>query len=149
MADNEVKLTLKPEDAGLIASIKEIKTSFEGVGSAISSVVGLAIDAVEKIKQLEQEVRQMRQDFEQAAVSITKASSSLADENLKLQDQIAVLEHRPARNQLAIALVEAAGRARELTSSLFDAINKERDLLENKSVNFVRSLASGQAMTND
>jgi hypothetical protein len=149
MADNEVKLTLKPEDAGVFASIKELQSSFEGVGSAISSVVGLAIDAVEKIKQLEQEVRQMRQDFEQAAVSITKASSSLADENLKLQDQIAVLEHRPARNQLAIALVEAAGRARELTSSLFDAINKERDLLENKSVNFVRSLASGQAMTND
>jgi hypothetical protein len=101
-----------------------------------------------KFPELEQEVRQMRQDFEQAAVSITKASSSLADENLKLQDQIAVLEHRPARNQLAIALVEAAGRARELTSSLFDAINKERDLLENKS-DFVRSLASGQAMTND
>lgn len=45
--------------------------------------------------------------------------------------------------------MEAAGRARELTSSLFDAINKERDLLENKSVNFVRSLASGQEMTND
>jgi len=149
MADNEVKVVLKPEDAGLFASIKELQSSFEGVGSAISSVVGLAIDAVEKIKQLEQEVRQMRQDFEQAAVSITKASSSLADENLKLQDQIAVLEHRPARNQLAIALVEAAGRARELTSSLFDAINKERDLLENKSVNFMRSLASGQEMTND
>ena len=149
MADNEVKVVLKPEDEGLFASIKELKSSFEGVGSAISSVVGLAIDAVEKIKQLEQEVRQMRQDFEQAAVSITKASSSLAEENLKLQDQIAVLEHRPARNQLAIALVEATGRARELTSSLFDAINKEHDLLENKSVNFVRSLASGQEMTND
>ena len=149
MADNEVKVVLKPEDAGLFASIKELKSSFEGVGSAISSVVSLAIDAVEKIKQLEQEVRQMRQDFEQAAVSITKASSSLAEENLKLQDQIAVLEHRPARNQLAIALVEAAGRARELTSSLFDAITKERELLENKSVNFLRSLASGQEMTTD
>jgi hypothetical protein len=77
MADNEVKVVLKPEDAGLFASIKELQSSFEGVGSAISSVVDLAIDAVEKIKQLEQEVRQMRLDFEQAAVSITKASSSL------------------------------------------------------------------------
>ena len=147
MADNEINLSVKTDAKDALSTLKDVKDAFDLVGGTVGAIGSLAVEAAEKIKQLQTEVRQMREDFEQAALSIGKTASALTNENLKLRDQIAILRGRPPANQLAIALMEASGRAQDLAASLRDALLKERELLENQSVGFLKSLVTGQAET--
>jgi hypothetical protein len=147
VADNEINLSVKTDAKDALSTLKDVKDAFDLVGGTVGAIGSLAIEAAEKIKQLQTEVRQMREDFEQAAVSIGKTASALTNENLKLQDQIAILHGRPPANQLAIALMEASSRAQDLAASLRDALLKERELLENQSVGLLKSFVTGQAET--
>ena len=147
MADNEINLSIKTDAQDALSTLNEVKNAFDLLGGTVGAIGSLAVEAAERIKQLQTEVRQMREDFEQAAVSIGRTASAITDENLKLQDQITILQGRQPTNQLAIALMEASGRAQELTASLRDALLKERELLENESVGFLKSLVTGQAET--
>ena len=147
MADNEINLSVKTDAKDALSTLHDVKDAFDLVGGTVGAIGNLAIEAAEKIKQLQTEVRQMREDFEQAAVSIGRTASAITNENLKLQDQIAILQGRQPTNQLAIALIEASSRAEDLTASLRDALLKERELLENQSVGFLKSLVAGQAET--
>ena len=147
MADNEINLSVKTDAKDALSTLKDVKDAFDLVGGTVGAIGSLAIEAAEKIKQLQTEVRQMREDFEQSTVSIGKTASALTNENLKLQDQIAILQGRQPANQLAIALTEASDRAQDLTASLREALLKERELLENQSVGFLKSLVTGQAET--
>lgn len=108
MADNEVKVVLKPEDAGLFASIKELTSSFEGVGSAISSVVGFATAAVEKIKQLD-ELYEEHKQLIAAIYGQSEAWRSLDAVVLKFSDdsRIKLLEIRERIDAITVGPLKA------------------------------------------
>lgn len=108
MADNELKVVLKSEDAGLFATIKELTSSFEGVGSAISGVVGFATAAVEKIKQLDDLYEEHKQLIA-AIYGQSEAWRSLDAVVLKFSDdsRIKLLEIRERIDAITVGPLKA------------------------------------------
>jgi lambda family phage tail tape measure protein len=149
MADEIINLILKATDQGAGSELASTLESFENIYAAAAKIVETVLQIVEKIKKTQEEVRNMRLEFDAAALSVAKHASAVELSNQQMEDQIAKLEGRPAQNRLSISLLEAANSAIDLANSLEQALQKEEQLLRDKSIGIWESLVTGQTQTND
>lgn len=96
---------------------------------AVISLVKAVADAIDKIKQHNEELEKETRSALEAADSIGKIGESLRISTLRLQDQINVYNRVPKTNTLAILFAEAAQKADQLTKAIQRAIDKDNELL--------------------
>lgn len=132
-----------------------------GVGAAFATmlpIVGviLAIDIIGKLIEKHREARAAMLESTVATGQFqTKQQDlvlGLADANLRLADQIALLEDRPEQNRLAIALDEVKKKTDELVSSFqtdFAKINKEIETTTGIVELFEEAFGKGGGFTDD
>lgn len=102
---------------------------------------------IDKVTKAGDEIRKLSNEFVDLSSSQIASANAIALQNLKLEDQIAKLEGRPATNQLKEALLETAVEADRLAGSLQKDIEKEIELLEKANVSILKSLYTGQSPT--
>ena len=102
---------------------------------------------VDKWDQLAEKIRKTSRELDDFASQAVRAAEAVSLQNLKLDDQIAKLEGRPATNQLKEALLESTIQATELSKSLGDAIEKYLELLKAGDVSFFTKIVTGSGGT--
>lgn len=117
--------------------------------AAVAVVAKSIYEAAEAAKKHREELEKMAGQMDAATASIFKHAQSLQLDNLRMADQIAQLEGRPARNKLAEALIEARNRSIELIASLKQAVTQQGKLLEEQSTGLWNQLRTGDMPTED
>jgi hypothetical protein len=106
-----------------------------GIGQlfAVALPVSLIIMAGEKLSEFNSEIAKGSREIAEMAIASGDWSSKIEIENLKLEDQIAKFEHRPSRNLLKEAILEAEVAADGLAKSLNEASQKIVDTMTSSS----------------
>jgi predicted HicB family RNase H-like nuclease len=102
----------------LIAEIPGVGTAFAAMLplAGVLAAIGVIGHLIEKHEELQEALRKSGNEAVDSAVKYSDETRSLELAGLKLDDQIAKLEHKPAHNFLAEAILEAANDLNELAS---------------------------------
>ena len=112
-------------------------------GAMLGTMASKLVDFNEKVRDAP---RNIKDGFDSLAVSGQLANDQLDLTNVKLENQIAKLEHKP-QNAVAQALAEATVQADKFAESLDGAYNKEKSLLSENRIGAGMSVYSGQGAT--
>jgi len=118
----------------MLASSDLIAPALEAAFAPLAVIsLGVAIfDATEKAKQHREELQKLADEALGDADSIGKFGEQVRISNLRLEDQIRVIQKKPAQNGIKIALAEAAQQADQLTASIEKAIAADNKLLQSQ-----------------
>jgi hypothetical protein len=117
--------------------IKQMLATSELVGPALEAAfvplavvaLGMAIfEATEKAKQHREELERSKLEALDVAASFAKHADAIHISNLQLQDQIATIERKPARNGIVIAMQEGKDAVDDLILEFRKAIAEESKL---------------------
>lgn len=153
-------LMLLGEEMGvhLPRHVNSFLSTLPGVGAAMSAafpvlaVVMLGekvMDAVDKFGKMQEAMEKAGAAYQASALGVARHADAIAIDNLKLQDQLAILGGGVAKNGLAIALAEAKTKAIELAEALQKDIEKETELIGKMSVSSLRNFLTGDVKTDD
>jgi hypothetical protein len=137
--------------------LNNLITTLPGVGAAMSlafPVLG-AVLLIEKIvefttkfKEAQEKIKAAGDAYAESALGVQRHAAAIEIDNLKLSDQLRILNGGVEKNGLKIAFEEARLKAEELTSQIQKAITAEKKLLEDQSIGFWKGL-SGATQTAD
>lgn len=117
---------------------------------AAVAAIGVALfDATEKVKKHREEMEKAKTQVLETAVAFARQGDALLISNMRLQDQIAILQRKPATNQIAIAMTESKKAVDELIDSFGKAIDKISELLDKQKQGFWNKLFNGDKGSND
>ena len=110
----------------LIAEIPGVGEAFSTMLPIIGVVAAIAVIAklIEKHEELEKAIRKAASEANNLAIQQDDQSRSLELTNLKLDDQIAKLEHKPSHNYMKEAMLESADAADKLAQSFSSTFQK-------------------------
>ena len=114
-----------------------LSAAFPIVGAV--ALIGIIAKVIERHEALAAAQRKLAHDTDDLAIKERDRTAGLQLENLKLEDQIAKVEGRPAKNRLAEALLESKIKADELASAL-DAIQAKSQETFEKQASFFTKL---------
>jgi hypothetical protein len=137
--------------------LNNLITTLPGVGAALSvafPVLG-AVLLIEKIvefttkfNEAQEKIKAGASAYADLALSTQRHAASLEIDNLKLADQLRILNGGVEKNGMVIAFEGARLKAEELTSQITKAIGEEKKLLEDQSIGFWKGLL-GNTQTSD
>jgi hypothetical protein len=134
----------------LIATLPGVGAAFAAALPVIAVVVLITkiIELVEHVEKAGEAAHKAANEYEAFAMASGHHAAQIEIENLKLQDQLRVLQGKVSVNGPAIAMEEARLKAEELTAQIFKAIESEKELLSKQSVGFWKGLL-GDTKTSD
>jgi lambda family phage tail tape measure protein len=122
-------------------SISKMLAESELIGPALDAafaplvVISLVLainDAIEAAKKHREELEKLARDAVQATTDIHDFGESVRISNLRLEDEIRILQKKPAINGPKIAFAEAAEQADKLRDSIQKAIEANNKLLQSQ-----------------
>jgi len=99
---------------------------------AVISLIMAINDAIEAAKKHREELEKLAKDAVQATVDLHDFGESVRISNLRLEDQIRILQKKPSINGPKIAFAEAAEQADKLRDSIQKAIEANNKLLQSQ-----------------
>lgn len=130
-------------------------TSVNAVLVAAFPVIGLILLAEvvsglhDKFLQMESTLRKANVAFDDLGTQGLRNVENIELQTLKLDDEIARFEGRPAVNKLAEAIIESSQEVDKLTDSFERSIEKELELLETGKVGLFRAALTGHEETTE
>jgi hypothetical protein len=138
----------------VIASIGPLGAALEAAMPAAAIIAGVAL-IIEHYNKMAEAQRKAADEAANASVKFIDEGRSLQVTGLKLDDQIAKLEHRPSQNKLKEAILESANALDKLAQAfasedqkMDEGLNKELGLMS-KMVDYIESMAKGFATGGD
>lgn len=115
----------------LIAQIPGVGAAFAAMLpiAGVAVAIGIIGKLIERHNELEKAIRKSNQETADAVIKGNDEAKSLDLQNLKLQDQIAKLEHRPSHNYLREAMIETSLELDTLTAKFATDFEKMDDFL--------------------
>lgn len=99
---------------------------------AVVTLITKLGEAKEKSDEFKKKLQEQSRAAVDAALGIKEHADALEIANLRLQDQIAVLQKKPAHNGPAIAALEAERAMEKLVQSIGKAIEKQQELFKSQ-----------------
>jgi hypothetical protein len=141
MTDSREAVMLLGDEVGvhMPRALSMFVSKLPGVASAmemafpilgIVAVIGIIGDLIKKQGDLAQAIRKAADEADNQTVKEADQSRALELTNLKLDDQIAKLEHRPASNFVKEAILETANEIDHLTSTFATDFAKMNAVIE-------------------
>jgi lambda family phage tail tape measure protein len=117
--------------------------------AAAIGAIGIGIfEATEKLKKYREEMEKVKQETLDTVIAFQKHGEALQISNLRLQDQISVLQKRLPQNAVVIAAIEGKHAVDELIASFQKAIDKESELLQKQTQGIWSRLMNGDTGQN-
>jgi hypothetical protein len=134
----------------LIATLPGVGIAFQAALPAIAAVVFIQkiVELVEHVNKASEAAKKAAGEYGDLAQATERHAQGIALQNLKLADQLRILQGVPTKNGPAIAMEEARIKAEELTAQIVKAIEAEEKLLKEQSVGFWKGLL-GDTKTSD
>jgi hypothetical protein len=138
--------------------ISQMLASSELIGPALDAAfaplaviaLGVAIfDLTEKLKKEREELEKARAETLNEALAVNQYAAALQTNNLKLQDQLAILQKKPPVNGVKIAMDEGRKATADLVDEFTKAIDKLDELLQKQKQSFWNRLMNGDGGSND
>jgi hypothetical protein len=139
-------------------SISKMLAESELIGPALDAAfaplavitLGLAIfDLTEKLKQEREELEKTKAETLNEALAVNQYAAALQTNNLKLQDQLAILQKKPPRNGVKVAMEEGRKATADLVDEFTKAIDKLDELLQKQKQGFWDRLMNGDNGSNE
>lgn len=134
----------------LLATLPGLGTAMAAVFPVLGAMVLVEkiTAAVAKFDEMKDKMHAAAAAYDELAQASERHAQSIIISNLKLADQLRLLQGKVTVNGPAIAMEEARLKAEELTAAIQKAIKEEKTLLEKQDVGFWKSLL-GEARTAD
>jgi hypothetical protein len=138
--------------------ISKMLASSELIGPALDAAfaplavitLGIAIfDLTEKLKKEREELEKTKAETLNEALAVNQYAAALQTNNLKLQDQLAILQKKPPTNGVKIAMEEGRKATADLVDEFTKAIDKLDELLQKQKQGFWDRLMNGDNGSND
>lgn len=138
--------------------ISKMLASSELIGPALDAAfaplaviaLGVAIfDLTEKLKKEREELEKTKAETLNEALAVNQYAAALQTNNLKLQDQLAILQNKPPMNGVKIAMEEGRKATADLVDEFTKAIDKLDELLQKQKQGFWDRLMNGDNGSND
>jgi hypothetical protein len=135
----------------MLAATELIGPALEAAFIPLSVItLGVAIfDLTEKLKQQREELEKTKTETLNEALAVNQYANALQTNTLKLQDQLAVLQKKPATNGIKIAMDEGRKATSDLVDEFTKAIDKLDELLQKQKQGFWDRLMNGDNGSND
>jgi hypothetical protein len=139
-------------------SISKMLAESELIGPALDAAfaplavitLGVAIfDLTEKLKKEREELEKTKAETLNEALAVNQYASALQTNNLKLQDQLAILQKKPPTNGVKLAMEEGRKATADLVDEFTKAIDKLDELLQKQKQGFWDRLMNGDNGSND
>ena len=139
-------------------SISKMLAESELIGPALDAAfaplavitLGLAIfDLTEKLKKEAEELEKTKAETLNEALAVNQYAAALQTNNLKLQDQLAILQKKPPTNGVKIAMEEGRKATADLVDEFTKAIDKLDELLQKQKQGFWDRLMNGDNGSNE
>jgi hypothetical protein len=112
--------------------------------------LGIAIfDLTEKLKKEREELEKTKAETLNESLAVNQYATALQTNNLKLQDQLAILQKRPPTNGVKIAMEEGRKATADLVDEFTKAIDKLDELLQKQKQGFWDRLMNGNNGSNE
>ncbi len=138
--------------------ISKMLASSELIGPALDAAfaplaviaLGIAIfDLTEKLKKEREELEKTKAETLNEALAVNQYAGALQTNNLKLQDQLAILQKKPPTNGVKIAMEEGRKATADLVDEFTKAIDKLDELLQKQKQGFWDRLMNGDNGSNE
>jgi lambda family phage tail tape measure protein len=134
-----------------LAELPGISTVMANAFAAVA-VIALAdalYKAYEHFQKVQEAAKKAKEALADLNITMENQALRLAAANLKIEDQIAALENRPAKNKLAEALIEATLRSGQLNASLTKDLETAKKLIEEQARGSFMSYFHAKEKTSD
>lgn len=150
LLNEQLSLHLPRALTGLISKLPGLGVAFAAAMPllAVGVFVTKIVELVDHLSKIGEAAKKAGSDYAELALGTERHAQAMTQENLKLEDQLRMLNGKPPINGPAIAMEEARRKAEELTAQIVKAINAEKELLTKQSINFWQSLL-GNTQTDD
>jgi hypothetical protein len=112
--------------------------------------LGVAIfDLTENLKKEREELEKTKAETLNEALAVNQYANALQTNNLKLQDQLAILQKKPPTNGVKIAMEEGRKATADLVDEFTKAIDKLDELLQKQKQGFWDRLMNGDNGSNE
>jgi hypothetical protein len=134
----------------MLAATELIGPALEAAFIPLSVItLGVAIfDLTEKLKQQREELEKTKTETLNEALAVNQYANALQTNTLKLQDQLAVLQKKPATNGIKIAMEEGRKATADLVDEFTKAIDKLDELLQKQKQGLWDRLMNGDNGSN-
>jgi hypothetical protein len=134
----------------MLAATELIGPALEAAFIPLSVItLGVAIfDLTEKLKQQREELEKTKTETLNEALAVNQYANALQTNTLKLQDQLAVLQKKPATNGIKIAMEEGKKATADLVDEFTKAIDKLDELLQKQKQGLWDRLMNGDNGSN-
>jgi len=138
--------------------ISKMLASSELIGPALDAAfaplavitLGVAIfDLTEKLKKEREELEKTKAETLNEALAVNQYAAALQTNNLKLQDQLAILQKKPPTNGVKLAMEEGKKATADLVDEFTKAIDKLDELLQKQKQGFWDRLMNGDNGSNE
>lgn len=147
----EIGVHLPRHVQSFVAELPGVATALAAAFPILAVVaIGKAVlEFTEYLKKQNEEMERARQEAFNVAAGFAAHGDALRITNLRLQDQIAILQKKPASNGIAIAMLEAKKAVDDLISEFDKAIGKEDEALKGQRQGMFSKIFNGDSGQND
>ncbi len=133
---DQIGVAMPRELSRFISKLPGVSEAMSAAFSAVAVValINVIVDAGEKLDKFitknQEAAEKNKQAWDESTRSLQEQTDELSLSTLKIKDHIALLEHKPAGNGIAEAMLEARVEAEKLDEKLLDIIKNEAQLIK-------------------